>query len=262
MNSKARPPELPMGDLIDRIAKALPAEARADYYRELMHCRSLPENDEMLRILRVMQFLTLLMEQVPDRVVIERKRLEQLFGAAVDSLEKVVRSSEAYQKQLDVRISHLPEAISKNLNPGVIAANINERLRQEFDHSTIPQTSGALAAVARDMKETTVKFQETARSLGGAYLGAVADAKRAIGEMESAISRAAKVASVAATELTDAFRREYRWSVLVLSGLALVIGLALGILLQRWLDPPTTEVGRDVAPAVQSAPPIMPKARP
>ena len=43
-----------MGDLIDRIAKALPAEVRADYYRELMHCRSLPENDEMLRILSVM----------------------------------------------------------------------------------------------------------------------------------------------------------------------------------------------------------------
>ena len=30
-------------DLIDRIADALPAEVRADYYRELRHCRSLPE---------------------------------------------------------------------------------------------------------------------------------------------------------------------------------------------------------------------------
>ena len=38
-------------DLIDRIAKELPADIRADYYREMMHCRSLPESDEMLRIL-------------------------------------------------------------------------------------------------------------------------------------------------------------------------------------------------------------------
>ena len=46
-------------DLIDRIANALPEEVRADYYREMRHCRTLPENDEMLRILRAMQFLTL-----------------------------------------------------------------------------------------------------------------------------------------------------------------------------------------------------------
>jgi hypothetical protein len=30
-------------DLIDRIADSLPAEIRADYYREMRHCRSLPE---------------------------------------------------------------------------------------------------------------------------------------------------------------------------------------------------------------------------
>src|SRR3990170_4404100 len=52
-------------DLIDRIANALPEEVRADYYREMAHCRSLPESDEMLRILRAMQFLTVLIEQTP-----------------------------------------------------------------------------------------------------------------------------------------------------------------------------------------------------
>ncbi len=254
MNSKSKPQELPMGDLIDRIAKALPAEVRVDYYRELMHCRSLPENDEMLRILRVMQFLTLLMEEVPNRVVIERKHLEQLFGAAVESLEKVVRSSEAYQKQLDVCINHLPEAISKNLNPAVIAARINESLHQQFVLSTLPQSAQALPAVAREMKETTVKFEETAGSLGGAYRGAVTDARRSIEEMEFAISRAANVARLAAAELSGVFHREYRWSVYVPSGLALVIGLVLGILFQRWLDSPATEVERAVEPAVQSAP--------
>ena len=262
MNSKSKPPQLPKDDLIDRIAKALPAEVRAEYYRELMHCRSLPENDEMLRILRIMQILTLLMQDVPEHVLNERKEFEQLFRVGVGSLEKVFRSSEAYQNQLDARISHLPEAILKNLNPQLIAASINESLRQEFDHSTIPQTSGALAAVARQMKETTVKFQETARSLGSAYLGAVADAKRAIGEMESAISTSARIARNAATELTDAFRREYRWSVFVLTGIALVMGLVLGSLLQRWLDPPVSEVRQVVAPADRPALPIKPKSRP
>ena len=45
----------------------------------MRHCQSLPENDEMLRILRAMQFLTLLMVQVPGEVAAEREKLEQLF---------------------------------------------------------------------------------------------------------------------------------------------------------------------------------------
>ena len=38
----------PEPDLVDRIAQDLPADVRAAYYRELNHCRSLPESDEML----------------------------------------------------------------------------------------------------------------------------------------------------------------------------------------------------------------------
>ena len=73
-------------DLIDLIGDCLTEDEKAAYFREMMYCRSLPENDEMLRILRAMQFLTLLMEQVPGRVVIESERLEQLFTAALTSL--------------------------------------------------------------------------------------------------------------------------------------------------------------------------------
>ena len=230
MNSKAKPGELPLGDQIDRIANHLPADLRADYYREMMYCRSLPENDEMLRILRVMQYLTLLTVEVPHRVVTERERLEQLFKAVIDSLGKVVRSSEAYQKQLDSRISHLPEEILKHLNPAAIAARINESLHQQFEASALPQTAQALALLGREMKATTAEFKETAGSIGNAYQGAVKDATRSIEEMRSTISRAANDSRLAARELTDAFRQEYRWSVYVLTFLALVIGLALGII--------------------------------
>ena len=68
MNSPVQAIAVPEKDLIDRIADSLPADVRADYYREMRHCRSLPENDEMLRILRAMQFLTLLIHQAPARL--------------------------------------------------------------------------------------------------------------------------------------------------------------------------------------------------
>jgi hypothetical protein len=56
-------------EITDRIANALPVDLRAAFYRELTYCDSLPENDEILRVLRVVQFLTLLMYQVPERVL-------------------------------------------------------------------------------------------------------------------------------------------------------------------------------------------------
>ena len=62
MNETSDPQE---PDLIDRIANALPVEVRADYYRGMRYLRSLPENDEMLRILRAMQFLTALIFDAP-----------------------------------------------------------------------------------------------------------------------------------------------------------------------------------------------------
>jgi hypothetical protein len=262
MNSKAQAGELSRKEQIDHIAKALPDKDRAAYYREMKYCESLPENDEMLRILSVMQLLTLLMVDVPYRVVTERERLEQLFKATIDSLEKVVRSSESHRKQLDSRISQLPEEILKHLNPAVIAARINESLQQQFATSTFPQSAKELALLAREVKATTNEFKEAAGSLSDAYRGAVTDARRSIEEMQSAISRAANDSRLAARELTNAFRQEYRWSVYVLTFLALVTGLALGIIFYRWLGAPATGVKRALVPAIQSALDITAQARP
>ena len=132
-------------DLIDSIAKALPADIRADYYREMMYCRSLQENDEILRVLRAMQFLTLLMEHVPARVVAERQKLEGLFSEAAQSLKTILRSSESYQKQLGEWLIRLPTTIARGIQPETIAANINASLHQQFVASTIGRPAISLS---------------------------------------------------------------------------------------------------------------------
>jgi len=230
MKKIAQSGDFPEADLIDRIANALPAEVRAEYYRELRHCRSLPENDEMLLVLRAMQFLTLLMVQAPGRVAVERERLEQLFTAALRSLEQLLKSSEAYKRQLDERLSRLPVEIAAGISPQAIAANINESLRQRFVLSTIPETARVLAQVAEQMKKVTEEFGATASTLGNSYRGAAEEARRSIDSMQSAVSRAAESARRAANDLSVDFRQEYRWSLYALSSLALLIGFILGML--------------------------------
>jgi hypothetical protein len=244
----------PDGDLIDRIANALPAEVRADYYRELRHCRSLPENDELLRLIRAMQFLTLLMDQVPARVVVEREQLDRLLGTVMERLEKTLTSSIAYQTRLDERLSNLPAEVADGIAPDAIVATINESLRQQFVQTTIPETSRALAAMAAEMKKITTDFRQTSATLGNAYGGAAAEAREAIEKMDLAIYQAAHTAQNAAADLSRRFQREYRWSLYALSGLALLSGLILGILFQRWIDAPARAVGQDDVSHVQMQP--------
>ena len=138
----------PEPDLIDRIAKALPAKLRADCYRELRHCCPLPENEEMLRILRVMQFLVVLMVEVPERMTIERRGFEQNIGEAIKALEKIRQSSATQQAQFDQRLSQLPKHDRRRNPTGGYRRTVKEGLRQQFVRSTIPETAAALAVAA------------------------------------------------------------------------------------------------------------------
>ena len=244
----------PGGDLIDRIANALPAEVRADYYREIRYCRSLPENDELLRIIRAMQFLTLLMEGVPTRIVVEREQLDRLLRTVTERLEETVTTSIAYQTRLDERLSNLPSEVAEGIAPAAIVATINEGLRQQFVQTTIPDTARALSAMAAEMKKITADFRQTSVTLGHAYHGAAEQAREAIEKMDLSIDRAADTARKAAADLSRRFQREYRWSLYALSGLALLIGLILGILFQRWVDAPLHAVEHEDAGHVQTVP--------
>jgi hypothetical protein len=218
-------------DLIDRIADALPADVRADFYREMRHCRSLPENDEMLRILRIMQFLTLLMDQIPARIGAERERFEGLIGMATESLQTSLESTQAYRDEIDQRLSGLPDKIARGISPEIIAGKINESLRQQFVQTTIPQTAEALAVVSTQLRQSSSEFSATAASLGKAYGGAVHQAQKAIDE----IQKSTHIALEAARRLVTTYQGEYRWSVLLLTGCSLVTGTLLGTILDHWV---------------------------
>ena len=248
-------------ELIDQIAGALPVEIRAAYYRELTYCQSLPENDEILRVLRAMQFLTLLMVQVPQRVLVERGQLERLFGSAMESLRQTIQSSEAFHRQLEDRLAGLPKEVARGLSPPAIVREINESLRQQFVQSTIPETAHALAVIADEMKKTTGGFAQAARAIGDIHRSAAGQARKAIDDLQSTISHAADTARRSAVELSTSFQREFQWTLYALSGLALVIGLVLGALYQRWIDEPQAAPKAADAPAAQPAPQVRSRTR-
>jgi ElaB/YqjD/DUF883 family membrane-anchored ribosome-binding protein len=247
-------------DLIDRIANALPEEVRAEYYRELRHCRSLPESDEMLRLLRAMQFLVLLIEQAPSRVAEERERLDKLLTAALDNISKTSAASEGYHVALQRKLTGLPADIANGISPAAVAGKINESLRQEFMRSTIPQTADALGVISDRMKNVCSEFATTADDLGHVYRGAAEDAQKAVASLRSEISQAARTAKRFTNEIAERYSKAYRWSLVMLAGSALVMGLAIGMMFERWLLSPPEPVVAPAAPVVQTAPEPVQKA--
>jgi hypothetical protein len=211
VNAPVEPTAVPEMDLIDRIAGNLPADVRADYYSEMRHCRSLPENDEMLRILRAMQFLTLLIHQAPARLATEREQLGLKLDGCVSALTTI-----------ESRLEALPEGVSNKIRPEQVAARINESLRQQFVETTIPQTGAALAVAAAQLQRSVAEFAKAASEINSKYGGAATTARAAVQSIESAINSATRTAREATAELTRTLL-DLRWWILTIGALVMFL---------------------------------------
>jgi hypothetical protein len=241
-------------DLIDRIALALPEDVRAEYYRELLHCRSLPDSDEMLRLLRAMQFLVLLIEQAPARVAKERERLDRLLGTALGNMSRISASTETFHLDLERKLKALPADVARGISPIAVASQINENLKQEFIRSTIPKTAEALGAISGRMETVCSEFATTADTLGHAYRSAAEDARKAVASLKAETSEAAAAAARFTGAVDKKFSEAYRWMLILVTAGALVIGLAIGMAFEHWLLSPPVGVAAPVAPVTQPAP--------
>jgi len=222
-------------DLIDRIANFVPAEVRAAFYRELRHCRSLPQNDEMLRIIRAMQFLVLIMVKLPEQMAMERERLEQIVSRSEKLLNDVHDFVDEATRQIDQRLAQVSADIAEALNPQAVAAQINENLRQQFIKTTIPETADALAVNAAQIKKATNEFVSAADTISNAYDGAAVEARRAIHDLESTSSQAITGNKRQAQELMAVVRQDYRWLLFALPALCILIGIWLRVGYEQWI---------------------------
>jgi hypothetical protein len=256
VNTAVEPVEIPLAepDLIDRIAGALPEEIRAEYYRELLYCRSLPESDEMLRLLRAMQFLVLLIEQAPSRVAEEREQLDKLLATAIGNMSKISAATETHHAALERKLKTLPADVAYGIRPEAVASQINESLQQQFARSTIPKTAEALGVVADRMKNVCSEFSTTADSLSHTHLGAATEAAKAVASLKREIAAATENAARFTSDVAVKFSQAYHWMLVMVTGGALVIGLAIGMMFERWLFPPEKTVAEPAVAVVQTAP--------
>ncbi len=236
-------------DLIDRIASALPEELRADYYRELSHCRNLPENDEMLRILRAMQFLAVLIEQAPGQVALEREQLAQVLARSIDSIQAMHQASIAYQKQLETRIAKLPEEIAKGISAEAIAAKLGESLRQHYQQTGLPAVAEAIGVQATTLRRVSKELSVALDDFANPRTGVMPRVNEALQSMKSNLQNAGDHIRA---QLNGLGKELYRTIAVFCVG-ALGVGFLMGILYHSWITAPV-ELPKQQATSVQTTP--------
>ena len=219
---QSQPPSAKEKELVDIIADSLPTEQRTGYYREMRYLHTLADSDEMLRILRTIQWHTVIALEVPAKLAGQAQKLDCGLRDNAKALERIHGRLEGVCDELVERVS--AEAIANQLY---------ESLRQQFVKSTIPQTGQALAVAGEQIKSAVEGLERATPKIARAHQLAAFEAQKAVSQMKAEISQAAAAARQATAELSSTFLHEYRWALAVLLVLAGILGLLFGIYLDR-----------------------------
>ncbi len=150
--------------MFDSLARLVPDELQTAYYRVLAHTRTLGPDDEMLRILEAMGILALLTRHTPKDIADERERLQELLELHRQFSDDAQQKMLGYVRQLEARISDLPNGIKAGLDSRQIAKMLGESLRQHFLQSGVRETVEALQVTSGAMTGAQQKLD--ARSDG------------------------------------------------------------------------------------------------
>jgi hypothetical protein len=218
--------------LFDSLARLVPDELQAAYYRVLAHTRTLNPDDEMLRILEAMGILTLLTRQTPKDIADERERLHKMFDLHRQLSDEAREKMHGYVHGLETRISALPKEIEANIDPKRIAKLLGESLGQHFFQSGISDTVKGLEATSTAMTSAQRELSTALHNLSNSR-GVVAQIESANDRLtQSMESRAKAVDSLLHEWKSDLLRN---WIPLI-AGAALLIGLFSGMGIQGCRD--------------------------
>jgi predicted secreted protein len=228
--------------MFDSLARLVPDELQAAYYRVLAHTRTLSPDDEMLRILEAMGILALLTRHTPKDIADERERLQELLEAHQQHSERAQQNMLGYVHELESRLAELPGEIEAGLDPKQIAKMLGESLRQHFLRSGVQDTVSALQTTSTAMTRAQKELSAALHTLSDSHGGVVAQVERANNRIEYSLESRAKT--------MDALLHEWKSDLLriwipMVAGACMLIGLFGGLEIQGW---------RDAAPTAAATP--------
>lgn len=160
--------------LFDSLARLVPDELQAVYYRVLAHTWTFSPDDEMLRILEAMGVLALLTRHTPKETADERERFQKLLELHRRFSDEEQQKMFGYDRDLEARIPDLSKVIKAGLDPQQIAKMLGDRLRQNFLQLGVPETVKGLQATSAAMTSSEKELTTALHNLSDSHGGVVA----------------------------------------------------------------------------------------
>jgi hypothetical protein len=237
--------------MFDSLARLVPDDLQAAYYRVLAHTRTLNPDDEMLRILEAMGTLALLTRHTPKDIADERERFQELLELHRQCSDEAHRKMSIYVRELEAQVSDLPKEIEASLDPQEIAKMLGESLSQHFLQSGIPDTVKALQTTSSAMTSAQKQLSTALYNLSDSHGGVVAQVQCANNRLQYSLESRAQT--------IDALLHEWKSDLLriwipMIAGAAMLIGLVGGIEIQGYRDSAPIAVATPTQTAVPSVP--------
>jgi len=248
-------PESAGSTLFDSLARLVPEELRAAYYRVLAHTRTLSPDDEMLRILEAMGVLALLTRHTPKEIADERERIKEMLDLHLQFSDESQQKMLEYVHFIESRLERLPSEIEVGLDPQQIAKFLGEGLRQHFVQSGVPDTVAGLQATTAAMGSVQRQLVGVLRELADSQHGVVARVESANHRISNSLERR--------IEVLDSFLHEFKMDLLriwipLAAGATMLLGLFAGMEIQGCRDskpqPGMTKQSHEQTPPVVLCP--------
>jgi hypothetical protein len=131
-----------LADLVGRLTDPHDRETYADL---LSYFDSLPPEDEMFRLARLLGLLTLVGQRIPDAA-----------AALTAELRTQTKATSEFSELLNERLSQLVAEVTEGVDAGVIARAMAESVRQAAGHELVEvrKLSGEVAVELRQLSRT------------------------------------------------------------------------------------------------------------
>ena len=241
--------------LFDSLARLVPEELQAAYYRVLAHTRTLSPDDEMLRILEAMGILALLTRHTPKDIADERERFQELLELHRQFSDEAQQKMLDYVHELESRIARLPGEIEAGLDPQQIAKLLGESLRQHFLQSGITATVKGLQTTSAALTTAQKELSTALRTLSDSHGGVVAQVESANSRLTYSLESRAKTVDALLHELKGDLLRIW---IPLACGATLLVGMFCGMEIQGCRDSPSEAATAPTPTTVQPVPTLQP----
>jgi hypothetical protein len=146
--------------LTDLAARLTEPQDRQTYAALISYFNSLPEGDELFRLVELLGLLSLMGQRLPDAL-----------AELLVELRTQAKAAGEYHAQVDARLADFPAQIVEGVDVGAVAKGMSEAFRQQLAATALHDTAALLKAATVTIKQLSGEISASLKPAANEYRG-------------------------------------------------------------------------------------------